>query len=106
MSDNGGMIGDNVDKKRGQGKVLRRMGPGAYFGEIAVLAGIPRHCGVRARTLTDVVVLTETAFRPILNAYANMRKKLYAAMYAGKNSAHTAARTRCLQVYIYHVPSF
>jgi NADH:ubiquinone reductase (H+-translocating) len=46
-------------------KVLARLGPGAYFGEEALLTGKPRSASVRAVTACDLLALGRSDFRAL-----------------------------------------
>ena len=51
-----------VDEAGKEEKVIRRMGPGDHFGEIALLQRIPRTLTVRAVTDVDVLAIKAGAF--------------------------------------------
>ena len=53
----------------GDGKLVRTLGPGDYFGEIALLRKVPRTATVRARTEMGVSELTREVFIPAVSGY-------------------------------------
>ncbi len=54
---------------QGEERVLARLGPGAYFGEMALISNAPRNATVRAVTEVDAVTLAQSDF---VNLYAYM----------------------------------
>ena len=53
----------------GDGKLVRTLGPGDYFGEMALLRKVPRTATVRARTEMGVSELTREVFIPVVSGY-------------------------------------
>ena len=53
----------------GDGKLVRTLGPGDHFGEIALLRKVPRTATVRARTEMGVSQLTRDVFIPAVSGY-------------------------------------
>jgi CRP-like cAMP-binding protein len=51
-----------VENSNGQGTVVRKIGPGGYFGEIALSRGIRRTASVRATKETSVLALHRRDF--------------------------------------------
>jgi CRP/FNR family cyclic AMP-dependent transcriptional regulator len=47
-------------------RLLRRLGPGDYFGEISLIDGTTRSASVVAESTLDVIRLPRTAFRKVL----------------------------------------
>jgi MFS family permease len=54
----------------GDGKFIRMLGPGDYFGEIALLRDVARTATVRARTVLLVSELRRELFLPVVSGYA------------------------------------
>jgi MFS family permease len=53
----------------GDGQLVRTLGPGDYFGEIALLRKVPRTATVRARSELGVSELTRDVFIPVVSGY-------------------------------------
>ncbi len=67
-----------AEVKRGRGRPKIEIGPGAYFGEMALLDGAPRSATVVATTETICLMLARTRFQKVLKdepavAYALLR---------------------------------
>jgi len=60
------------------GEVVRRLGPGDHFGEIALLAEGPRTASVVAVTPLKVLVMFGTSFRLLEDRYPEVAKAIYA----------------------------
>jgi glucose-6-phosphate 1-dehydrogenase len=58
-----------VEVLDGDGKVLRTMGEGDFFGELALLSNEPRSATVRAMTPCDLFVLNKADFNRALKEY-------------------------------------
>lgn len=58
------------------GELKRRMGPGAFFGEIALLDGGPRSATVTAETPVRTLALTSWDFKPLLHSNAELTVKM------------------------------
>jgi CRP-like cAMP-binding protein len=68
-------------------QVLRE---GAYFGELAVLAEVPRAATIRALTEVEVYALGRTAVRQLASAHADFDRYLRAAAAAYTAAADSA----------------
>jgi CRP-like cAMP-binding protein len=59
---------------------LNRAGPGAYFGELAILDGEPRSATVVAVTDVKVAVIGIRMFRTLLREYSDLAEQLLIAL--------------------------
>jgi CRP/FNR family cyclic AMP-dependent transcriptional regulator len=57
-------------------RTRRRLGPGAFFGEIALLDGGPRSASVVAETPVRTFAITSWNFRSVLKEYPSMPVKM------------------------------
>jgi CRP/FNR family cyclic AMP-dependent transcriptional regulator len=62
------------------GKEIRTLGPGDFFGEIALLEDTPRTATVTAKTPLRFFVLTRQAFRSLLAHQPELEQKVLAAL--------------------------
>ncbi len=70
-----------VEDEPGQGgKVIRNMGPGDHFGEIALIRRIPRTLTVRAVTDVDVLAIKAGAFASLFAHVPALRDSFQQAM--------------------------
>jgi CRP-like cAMP-binding protein len=74
------------------GKRMAKLGPGDFFGEIALLDGGPRSATVTATTDLRLLGLTEWVFRGLLQEHPSIAVKTLEAM-AGRLRAATKAAT-------------
>jgi ATP-binding cassette subfamily B protein len=72
----------------GEDRLLALLGPGGYFGEIALLQEIARTATVRARTATHLLTLEKHAFHDLLRQIPLLRSRLDSAI-----AARTAAES-------------
>ena len=63
-----------------KGKRLEKRGGGDFFGEIALIEDIPRTATVTAKTPLRFFVLTSRAFRPMLDDYPAIERKVLRAL--------------------------
>ena len=61
---------------RKDGVELSRVGPGAYFGELAILDGEPRSATVVAETDVKVAVIGIRMFRTLLREFSDLAEQL------------------------------
>ena len=61
---------------RRQGRVLARVGPGDFLGELAVIAGVPRTATVTADTTMSVSVLNRREFAGLLDEQPRIARKV------------------------------
>ena len=88
--------------EKGEAEVLRKrtpdaapdllavLGPGDFFGEMALLSSQPRNASVRARTNLEVVVMGRNVFTQVSSALAPLRHLLTGAV--NRRTADTWAR--------------
>ena len=62
------------------GNEIRRMGPGDFFGEIALVEDVPRTATVTAMTPLRFFVLTRQSFRSLLAKQPELEQKVNAAL--------------------------
>ncbi len=58
------------------GRTRRRLGPGAFFGEIALLDGGPRTASIVAATPVNTFAITTWNFRSVLKSHPSMPLKM------------------------------
>jgi CRP-like cAMP-binding protein len=73
------------------GRVRRRMGPGEFFGEIALLDGGLRSATVRADTPVRTLSITAWNFKPLLVEHPAMAQKLLVELCRRLRAAEKAA---------------
>lgn len=61
---------------RRDGKVLATLGPGDFFGELAVIAGVPRNATITADTDMVVEALNRREFSSLLDGSPKIAKKI------------------------------
>jgi CRP-like cAMP-binding protein len=66
----------------GNGALLDTLGPGDFFGEIALLRDTPRTATVRAITPLTASMLTRDLFVPLVSGYAASAREADAAIEA------------------------
>ena len=59
---------------------MATLGPGQYFGEMALLDRLPRSATVTSETDMDLLVLGQRQFNGILDAVPALSRKMLAAM--------------------------
>ena len=65
---------------RRKGRKLNTLGPGNFFGEMALLSKIPRTATVTALTPLDVLVITDRAFVDLLEQMPDLWLKVARAL--------------------------
>lgn len=74
------MIESGTAKGLQDGREIRELGQGEFFGEIALLETSERTASVTARTLMQLVVVTESAFRRLVETDPTAAGECEAAM--------------------------
>ena len=75
------------------GTVVAELGPGEYFGEMALLDGAPRNATVSASEPTNLLVLGQREFAAVLDSSPGVARKLLTHMAARLREADTLAVT-------------
>ena len=73
------LVDGSVDVRR-NGRKLRTMGNGDFFGEIALITDSPRSATVTATSPVRVLVITSQAFQRLLADTATLQPKVLAAL--------------------------
>jgi CRP/FNR family cyclic AMP-dependent transcriptional regulator len=58
------------------GKTINRLGPGDFFGEIALISDSPRTATVTATTPVRTLVVTATSFKHLLDDQPEIQRKI------------------------------
>ena len=67
-----------VDCRRNS-RLLRKLGPGDFFGELSLVTDLPRTATCTAVTPVRALVVTERAFRDLLKRYPGVQSKVLEA---------------------------
>ena len=70
------VIAEGTVKVTRNGKQLRELGAGAFIGEIALVADVPRTATVTATSPVRLLVVTDRAFRGLLEQMPSIAKKV------------------------------
>ncbi len=62
------------------GRVINKLGPGDFFGEIALVEDVPRTATVTATTPVRTLVITDRAFRQLLEKQPELQRKVLVAL--------------------------
>jgi CRP/FNR family cyclic AMP-dependent transcriptional regulator len=76
------------------GVPVRDVGPGAYFGELAILDGAPRSATVMAETDVKVAVIGIRMFRTMLREFSDLAEQLLIGLASELRSAREVAQHR------------
>lgn len=81
----------------GDSRLVARLGPGEYFGEMSLLTGEPRNASVVADTETEVLAITKSNFSSIISSDSTVVKELSRALTErmqtlSERAAESAAR--------------
>ena len=84
-----------------KGRVVNKLGPGDFVGEIALVSGRPRTATVKTRGPSRILVLTASGFRTLMHDVPSIQDKVLAAVtaqapgrVAASSGAGRAARAR------------
>ena len=70
------VIADGTVRVTRNGKMLRELGAGDFIGEIALVADVPRTATVTATSPVRLLVVTDRAFRGLLEQMPSIAKKV------------------------------
>ena len=70
------LIADGTAEVRSDGRVLSKLGPGQFFGEMALLDGQPRSADVVALEPSTCLALSSWSFKGILSEHPKIAVKL------------------------------
>ncbi|MCS7197818.1 MAG: cyclic nucleotide-binding domain-containing protein [Candidatus Bipolaricaulota bacterium] len=73
------VLDGQVEVRKGQ-KVLAKLGPGDYFGEMALILEAPRSADVVAVQKTKCLMITRWELRSIISAYPDVALKMMAEL--------------------------
>jgi CRP-like cAMP-binding protein len=79
-----------ADVRRGTGRRLNAVGPGGWFGELALLDAAPRSASVVATSELEVAVLGARIFRTLLRELPTISERLLAALAGELRDARRA----------------
>ena len=72
------LLAGRAEVRRGRGRPKVEIGPGAYFGEMALLDGAPRSATVVAKSETIGLMLSRAKFEKVLRASPPSRTRCFA----------------------------
>lgn len=70
------VIVDGTARVEADDKILTRLGPGDFFGEISLIDGKPRTATVISETPSTLLTISHEAFDTLLNSVPQLTKKL------------------------------
>ncbi len=74
------VIADGTAEVRKKGRVVARLGPGDFVGEIALITGGPRVATVTTTSETTVLLLTDRAFDRMVRQMPSVQTKVMKAL--------------------------
>ncbi len=74
----------------GQPRVLRVLGPGEFFGELAILAHLPRNSSARAVTDCNLLAIDEATFDQMLRQFPDVAVRMLQALARRLHEADAA----------------
>lgn len=87
------VIAQGKAKVTSKNRTLATLGPGDFFGELALLDGSPRNATVTADTEMEVVVLGQREFLGLLNKVPSLAIKLLKGMASRLRDADAKLKT-------------
>jgi len=72
------VLAEGIADVERDGEVVGTLGPGDYFGEIALVTGEPRTATVTTRSPSRLLVFTAPAFRSLLDRAPQLRRRVVA----------------------------
>ena len=79
------LVEGTADVRR-NGRKVRTLGPGDFFGEIALIANTPRTATVVAKTPLRTLVITDRAFRALMDKMPELQGKVMQVLAERLNS--------------------
>jgi CRP/FNR family transcriptional regulator, cyclic AMP receptor protein len=73
------VLADGIADVERAGERVNRLGPGDFFGEIALVTGGPRTATVTTRTPARLLVLSRPAFRSLLRTSPRIKRRILAS---------------------------
>ena len=73
------VIAEGAAEVKRRGKVVNRLGPGDFFGEISLVTGEPRTATVTTRSPSRLLIFSAPAFRSLLHDAPGIRSRVLAA---------------------------
>ncbi len=73
------LVEGTADVERG-GKKIAKLGPGDFFGEIALIAKTPRNATIKTTSAVRALVITDRSFRQLLDHSPQIQIKVLTAL--------------------------
>ncbi|MGH2972472.1 MAG: cyclic nucleotide-binding domain-containing protein [Gaiellaceae bacterium] len=73
------VLADGIADVEQDGQIVNKLGPGDFFGEIALVTGEPRTATVTTRTPARLLVFSAPAFRALLARAPRVRRRVVAS---------------------------
>lgn len=83
------LIVDGKAVVKRKGRKVATLGPGQYFGELALLDRMPRSASVASETEMDLLVLGQREFNGVMEEIPSLARKLLTAMSTRLREADT-----------------
>jgi len=88
------LILDGGGRVEREGKLIARLGPGDFFGEMSLIDGMPRSATVIAESPTALLVIEARSFRKLLDAVPGLQRKLLITLCARLRAADAGLASR------------